>query len=51
MRDENNEKQLGIKIQKTHEGDVDGKNAFIIFSFNNYFNSKCFSIVHYSWSV
>jgi hypothetical protein len=34
--DENNEKQLGIKIKKAHEGDVDGKNALNIFSSNNY---------------
>jgi hypothetical protein len=51
MCDENNEKQLGIKIQKAHEGDVDGKNALIIFRSNNYFNFKCSPIVHYSWGV
>jgi hypothetical protein len=28
--DENSEKQLGIKIHKAHEGDVDGKNALNI---------------------
>jgi hypothetical protein len=49
--DENKEKQLGIKIQKVHERDVDGKNALNIFSSDSYFNSKCSSIVHYSWGV
>ncbi len=38
MCDENNDKQLEIKIQKVHEQDVDGKNAFNISNSNNYFN-------------
>jgi hypothetical protein len=44
--DENNDKQLEIKIQKAHEQDVDGKNALIISSFNSYFDSKCSSVTH-----
>jgi len=49
--DENNGKQLGIKTQKAHEGDVDGKNAFSIFSFSNYFDSKCSFVIHHSLGV
>jgi hypothetical protein len=39
MCDEKCENKLGINIQKVHETDVDGKNAFNIFNSNNYFNS------------
>jgi hypothetical protein len=48
MCDEKCENQFRIKIQKVHEGDVDGKNALYIFSCSNYSDSKCSSIVHYN---
>ncbi len=48
MCDEKCENQLGIKIQRVHEGNVDGKNALNIFSSSNYFNSKCSFVAHYS---
>jgi len=51
MCDENNNKQLGIKIQKAHEGDVDGKNVFNIYSSNSYFDFKCSFVVDNNWGV
>jgi hypothetical protein len=49
--DEDNGKQLGIKIPKAHERDVDGKNALNIFCFTSYFDFKCFFVMHYSLGV
>jgi hypothetical protein len=49
--DEDNGKQLGIKIQKACERDVDGKNALSIFNFTSYSDFKCFFVMHYSLGV
>jgi hypothetical protein len=49
--DEDNGKQLGMKIQKAHEGDGDGKNALSIFSSSSYSDSKCSFVMHCSLGV